>query len=292
MLETTIAVRETEITPGFSVRRALPFRAKRSVGPFVFLDHMGPLKIGPAPAGEVGQHPHIGLSTVTYLFEGELSHRDSLGSFQAIVPGDVNWMTAGKGIAHAERILPEVRARGMTLHGLQAWVALPAEDEDCEPTFQHVAKEELPSFDVDGVSHRLIAGRAFGRETPVRTHSDLFYVASEIPAGCKLRFDPEGREAAFYLISGVAVVGGQSFQGPLLLAFKKGEPVEISAADGSEAFGMLLGGEPLESPRHMFWNFVSSSQEKIEDAKRRWEAREFPKVPGETSFIPLPPKHR
>jgi redox-sensitive bicupin YhaK (pirin superfamily) len=286
MIKTLIPAREAALVGDLKVRRILPFRTHRRVGPFVFLDHMGPIDIRPGDGGDVAPHPHIGLSTVTYLFEGELLHRDSLGSLQPIVPGDLNWMTAGKGIVHSERMPTEVRIRGGRMHGMQAWVALPVENEDDEPTFEHYNANTLPRFEVDGVKYSLIAGSAFGHVSPVRTHSPLFYVAADAPAGKRIRFDPGQMEAAVYVVAGQVTSEGQTQNGPGMLVFDPGEPFEIQAL--TDAKVMLLGGSPLEGPRHIFWNFVSSSREKIEQAKLLWHEQKFPKVPGETEFVPLP----
>jgi redox-sensitive bicupin YhaK (pirin superfamily) len=286
LLEGWIAPRRSEITPGFFVGRVLPFRGGRGVGPFVFLDHMGPHTFARGSDSDVLPHPHIGLATVTYLFDGEIEHRDSLGSVQRIRPGDVNWMTAGKGIVHSERAPPERRDVASTMHGLQAWVALPIEHEEIDPTFEHRERTALPSVELDGVRHRLIAGSAFGMRSPVRALSRLFYVHSELPAGTRLRFDSEGQEAAFYLVEGEVEFEGRIYAEPGLLHFKPGSAIEIVARRDSR--GMLLGGDPLGEHRRIWWNFVSSRPERIEAAKRLWKAEGFPRIPGEIEFVPLP----
>lgn len=275
-----------EISPGFFVGRILPFRGGQGVGPFVFLDHMGPHTIPIGQGADVAPHPHIGLSTLTYLFDGEIEHRDSLGSVQRILPGDVNWMTAGSGVVHSERSPAESRDRPRPFHGAQAWVALPVEFEEVSPSFEHVEADRLPVFERDGVRHVLAAGEAFGLRSPVKAFSRLFYAHSEIAAGSRLVFDPEGQEAAFFLVSGEAEVDGETYAGPGLLHFDVGVRVEIIAK--SACSGLLLGGDPLVEHRRIWWNFVSTRPERIEEAKRRWKEREFPKVPGETEFIPLP----
>lgn len=286
-IELVIPIREVPLIGGMNVRRILPYRAKRSVGPFTFLDEMGPFEIAPGPQndGDVPPHPHIGLATVTYLFEGEILHRDSLGTKQSIFPGDVNWMTAGKGIVHSERMPDHVRKNGGSLHGLQAWVALPTDVEEKDPSFVHHAQSDLPVFDVNGVECRLIAGEAFGRKSPVKTDSKLFYFAMHLPEEKKLSFNPEGQEAAVYLVKGEIKTDGQTFQAPAMLVFKPGEAIEIEAKQDSLA--AVFGGESL-GERKIYWNFVSSSQERIDAAKERWRKQEFSKVPGETEFVPLP----
>lgn len=275
-----------EIAPGLSVGRALPYRGGRGVGPFVFLDHMGPVNF-PAGGGiDVPPHPHIGLATVTYLFSGEIDHRDSLGSEQRIRPGDVNWMTAGSGIVHSERTPAELRTGGAPLHGLQAWVALPVEHEETAPTFEHRSRADLPVTEIEGVRHRLIAGNAYGLRSPVTAHSRLFYVHSEIPAGRRLRFDPEGQEIAFYLVEGSIEHEGTIYEGPGLLHLAPGSVVEFTAR--KDATGTLLGGDPFPERRKIWWNFVSSRPERIEVAKAAWRSQTIGRVPGETEFVPLP----
>jgi redox-sensitive bicupin YhaK (pirin superfamily) len=288
-IELLIAPREAVIGEDLHVRRVLPFRARRRVGPFTFLDEMGPLELKPGADYDVPPHPHIGLSTVTYLLQGEIIHRDSLGSVQRILPGDVNWMTAGRGIAHSERVPDGATARppGARLHGLQAWVALPLADEECAPAFRHYAHESMPSFSREGVELHLIAGEAYGERSPVATHSRLFYLSARFAPAARLAFDPQGQEAAFYLVSGDVTVDGQVIRAPQLIVFRPGVAFEI-AAGAQGAFGMLLGGEPLEGPRFIYWNFVSSSQERIERAKEDWRARRFAEIPGEHGFVPLP----
>jgi redox-sensitive bicupin YhaK (pirin superfamily) len=285
-LEQWISPHKAELPGGFTVGRVLPFRGGKGVGPFVFLDHMGPHTFQAGSGIDVGAHPHIGLSTVTYLFEGELEHRDSLGTLQIIRPGDVNWMTAGSGIAHTERTPAELRSKPQPSHGVQAWVALPVEAEETEPSFEHHAGEMLPYFEKRGVSVRLIAGEAFGLRAPTKTFSRLFYAHARIEAGSSLEFDSDGQEAAFFLVSGSLRHEDLEYTGPGLLHFKRGARIEITGASLCE--GMLLGGEPLLEHRRIWWNFVSSKPERIEEAKRRWASGEFPKVPGETSTIPLP----
>jgi redox-sensitive bicupin YhaK (pirin superfamily) len=281
----TIPIREVPLG-GMTVRRILPYRSKRSVGPFTFLDEMGPHLVEPGSVGDVPPHPHIGLATVTFLFEGEILHRDSIGSVQKILPGDVNWMTAGKGIAHSERLTTEFRNERGTLHGLQAWVALPKDAEEQEPSFVHYEYTELPIFDVDGVRVRLIAGEAFGYVSPVKTDSPLFYLSCTLPIESEFHFDPKGFEAAMYLIEGDVEVDERTFTAPAMIVFKQDAVLKVQATTSARA--VFFGGEPLPEPRHMYWNFVSSSLERIEQAKEQWRKQLFPKIEGETDFVRLP----
>jgi hypothetical protein len=247
---------------------------------------MGPWDYQPGKNSvDVAPHPHIGLSTLTYLFEGELYHRDSLGSRQVITPGDVNWMTAGNGIAHSERVSPAMKDQLQRIHGLQAWVSLPHEVEDMDPTFVHHGKNDLPRFSLEGIDCVLIAGKAFGRVSPVKTHSRLFYLETKLKAGARLEFDPEGQEAAFYFMGGKIQVLDQVIAGPMIIIFETGEKIELRALE--DIHGVLLGGDSL-GPKKIWWNFVSSSQEKIEAAKQRWLGQKFPAIPEEHDFIPLP----
>jgi redox-sensitive bicupin YhaK (pirin superfamily) len=284
-LETVIVPRSRDIG-GFAVRRALPSARRRMVGPFVFLDEMGPALFGPGAGIDVRPHPHIGLATVTYLFEGEILHRDSLGSLQAIRPGELNWMTAGRGIAHSERTAPEVRARGGPLAGVQAWVALPAGREEVEPAFAHHDTAELPLVEAGGVVVRIIAGELYGARSPVATLSDLFYADATLPAGARLQLPAGHEERAILVATGNIEIAGETFGDGALLVFRPGDAITVSAA--SPARLMLLGGEPMDGPRHIWWNFVSSSRDRIEAAKADWKAGRFAGVPGEVEFIPLP----
>lgn len=271
---------------GFSVTRLLPDIKARSVGPFIFFDHMGPAEFSPGHGIDVRPHPHIGLATVTYLFDGEILHRDSLGSVQPIQPGAVNWMTAGRGIVHSERTAPDIRARGHRLHGIQTWVALPVADEETDPAFHHHPAASLPQFEDGGVHLRLILGAAFGHVAPVRVFSPIFYLDAQMPSGAQLVLPPEYAERALYLVSGALQIGGQALQAGEFATLVPGGDAAIQAT--ADARVMLLGGAPLDGPRHMVWNFVSSRAERIEQAKRDWAAQAMGKVPGETEFIPYP----
>jgi redox-sensitive bicupin YhaK (pirin superfamily) len=272
---------------GFEVGRVLPAARRRMVGPFIFLDHMGPADFpaGIARSVDVRPHPHIGLATVTYLFEGEIMHRDSVGSQQAIRPGEVNWMTAGRGITHSERF-EHARAVGERMHGMQAWVALPAEAEETEPSFTHHAAADLPTYESGGLWARLIAGEAFGAKAGVRTFSPMFYVHWRLAAGARAQLPAEYPERAAYIAEGAVDVGGEQHAAGELLVFAPGRPVLFTAA--APATVMVLGGAPV-GERFIEWNFVSSSKERIEQAKSDWRAGKL-KLPDfdNQEFIPLP----
>lgn len=270
---------------GFEVRRVLPWGGGRMVGPFIFLDQLGPVEFAPGQGIDVRPHPHIGLATVTYLFEGELVHRDSLGVVQTIRPGDVNWMTAGCGIVHSERTGPEMRASGQRMHGLQSWVALPGEYEEAEPAFDHTPAAKLPDQDGDGMKLRVIAGRAFGLASPVRVFSETFYVDVAMSAGAALDIPEEYAERAAYVPLGTVTAEGRDFRAGTLVIFVAGSKARLVAKEASRV--ALLGGAPL-GERHIWWNFVSSSSTRIEQARRQWADGAFPPVPGETESIPLP----
>lgn len=271
---------------GFTVRRLLPAAHCRAVGPFIFFDHMGPAVFAPGTGVDVRPHPHIGLATVTYLFEGALMHRDSLGTVQEIRPGDVNWMTAGRGIVHSERTPPAERHAGSVAHGLQFWVALPREHEQCEPAFQHCPADSLPQLDGRGSSLLLIAGEAFGLRSPVHTKSPLFYADLLLKAGASFMLSVEHEERALYPVAGIVRIGGEILPLDRLAVLTPGLPVCIEA--DADARLMLLGGAPLDAPRHMWWNLVSSDPALIEQARCDWAEGRFPEVPGETDRIPLP----
>jgi redox-sensitive bicupin YhaK (pirin superfamily) len=275
---------------GLIVRRVLPALAARTIGPFIFFDHMGPATLAPGVGLDVRPHPHIGLATVTYLFEGAIMHRDSVGSVQKIAPGDVNWMTAGGGIVHSERTPNEDRAAGQNMHGIQTWVALPVEEEDCAPSFEHHPAATLPQLEVDGVNLRVIAGSAFGATAPTTTFSPTLYVAAQFSADSAVTLDTEHEERGVYLLEGDLTINGETLEAGQMAVLKTGVSADLCST--GSAIAMLLGGAPLDGPRFIEWNFVSSSREKIEAAKLAWTEQRMGQVPGETEFIPLPPPRR
>ncbi len=289
-LETVIVTRSRDLVDGFKVRRVLPSARRRMVGPFIFLDQMGPEVLRAGKGLDIAPHPHIGLATVTYLFEGELLHRDSLGTEQLISPGEVNWMTAGRGIAHSERTPQEKRAAGSNLYGIQSWVALPQRDEETEPSFAHHASGELPVVEDEGRHVRLIAGSLYGATSPVKTRSEMFYADVKLKEGARLPVPTVHEERAAYVVAGSIELSpeGGSFEAGQLLVFKPGIEITLRASASAPARLMLLGGAPLDGPRHIWWNFVSSSNERIEQAKHDWKAGRYAPVPGETELIPLP----
>jgi hypothetical protein len=284
-LETVIVPRARDLG-GFEVRRVLPSGQRQMVGPFIFFDQMGPAEFSPGAGIDVRPHPHIGLATVTYLFAGRIVHRDSLGIVQSIELGDVNWMTAGRGIVHSERSDPELRKRRQELYGIQIWVALPKAYEETDPDFAHYAAASLPLIEGEGKSIRLVAGSLFGKTSPVKTFSDLFYADAALQAESSLALGAEHEERAIYLVEGVVEIGGQTFEAGRLLVFASGDEIVVKAKTAARI--LLLGGEPMDGPRHIWWNFVSSSRERIEQAKADWQAQRFPPVPGDAEFIPLP----
>ncbi len=274
---------------GFAVRRALPVLGLKSIGPFAFFDHMGPLQLPPGQGTDVGPHPHIGLATVTYLFDGELVHRDSIGSVQTIRPGDVNWMLAGRGIAHSERSGPEVRAAGAHMHGIQSWVALPLAHEDDAPAFEHHPASSLPVVRRDGATLRVVAGEAYGERSPVGVLSPTLYVDAEIPAGARVRVDDVHEERAVYVAHGVIDCEGLAYGPGALLVLRAGADVRLLGVTTARV--MMIGGAKLDGPRHIWWNFVASTRERIEAAKLAWKERRFPPIPGDDDeLVPLPPR--
>lgn len=270
----------------FAVRRVLPSALAQTVGPFIFFDHFGPVELPPQEGMDVRPHPHIGLATVSYLFEGEIEHRDSLGSVQIIRPGDVNWMTAGRGIVHSERTPAALRTHGSRLHGVQTWVALPKALEGTDPAFVHHPAATLPQLTFPGVCVSVIAGTAFGAQSPVAVFSPTLYAALSLDAGATLVIPPEHEERGLYLIEGEAEIDGESLTLHHLAVLTPGSAVTLRARSGARL--MLVGGAPADGRRFIEWNFVASERELIEDAKARWEADAFPHVPGETERIPLP----
>jgi redox-sensitive bicupin YhaK (pirin superfamily) len=285
-LATIIEGRQRDLG-GFSVRRLLPSAERRLIGPFIFLDHIGPAAFPPHAGLDVRPHPHINLATVTYLFEGRIVHRDSLGCHQDIRPGELNWMTAGRGIVHSERSDPADREAGVKLHGMQAWTALPRDAEEIAPAFAHHPAEALPDFTDGGAHLRLIAGTAYGLTSPVPTASPLFYVEARLQGGAALLMPTDHPERAAYVVEGAVWCEGARFVPGQLLVFHPDVPAELRAEEPSRL--MLLGGAPLDGPRHIWWNFVSSRPERIEQAKQDWRDGRFGTIPGDDQeFIPLP----
>lgn len=268
----------------FSVRRVLPATRRRMIGPFVFFDHMGPADFPPGRGIDVRPHPHIGIATITYLFEGEILHRDSLGVVQPIHPGAVNLMTAGRGIVHSERPGEDFE-RASRLHGIQSWIALPAEQQEMAPAFDHYAAADLPQWDADGVQHRLIMGEFDGHRSPVKTFSPTLYVDLALRAGARRALAVGGGEHALYVAEGAVRVDGETIVAGVMVVLREGVAIELVADAAARA--LLIGGAPIGA-RHMFWNFVSDSRERIEQAKDDWRAGRFDPVPGDDEFIPLP----
>jgi hypothetical protein len=272
---------------GFAVRRALPHVKRRMVGPFIFFDHFGPVEFRSGQGIDVRPHPHIGLATVSFLFDGEIMHRDSLGSLAAIHPGDVNLMTAGRGIVHSERTAPDHRDGGERLHGLQLWVAMPAGDEEIAPSFAHHDQAELPIVAGDGKIVRVVIGSLYGRRSPVPTLCDTIMADATLTPGAVLPIDAHTQERALYVVTGEIDIAGDRFAAGRLLIFRPGDAMTVTAA--SEARVVLVGGAAMDGPRHIWWNFVSSRKERIEQAKADWKLGRFDTVPGdEAEFIPLP----
>jgi hypothetical protein len=288
-IETQVVPATRDLGEGFKVRRALPSMNRRRVGPFVFLDEMGPAQLAPGAGLDVRPHPHIGLATVTYLFEGEILHQDSLGVRQPIRPGEVNWMIAGRGIVHSERTPQPLRPAGPRAWGLQAWLALPESEEERAPSFKHHSMKELPSASGEGKEVHVIAGEFLGLRSPVETQSALFYADVALDAGARLAIPPDHEERAAYIAEGSVIVDGETFERGRLLVFRPAAQIVMQA--GAKARLMVLGGEPL-GPRYLWWNFVSSSRERIEQAKADWRAGRFGGVPGDDEFIPLPEERK
>lgn len=291
MLDIVIAARKASLAPGMDVRRILPFRLRRMVGPFIFMDHAGPVDIAPdaTTSMDVLPHPHIGLSTVSYLFGGKVTHRDSLGVEQVILPGEVNWMTAGRGIAHSERFEDPAALAGGTLEMIQTWVALPEKDEESAPAFDNYKPEQLPVFTDKGVWMRLIAGNAFGLKNNVKTHSPLFYLHAVLDPGARFGLPKEHSERGFYIAKGSVEVSGNTYGAGQMLVFNKGVDPVIQAKELTTL--MLLGGEPL-GERFIWWNFVASRKERIEQAKADWKEGRIILPPSDNlEFVPLPEDH-
>lgn len=277
---------------GFSVRRLLPLARKRMVGPFIFFDHMGPAEFQPGVGMDVRPHPHINLATVTYLFEGAIDHRDSLASVQRIEPGAINWMTAGRGIVHSERTPPDLRQTGARLNGIQLWVALPEKHEEIAPSFFHLPADQVPEWNEGEVKVRLMLGEILGRRSPVPVHSDLFYMAANIPKGQQIRLSPDGRERAVYVVQGEVQIANTKVAPFHMAVVDSEKDLIVQASEDSTV--LFLGGSPV-GERFIFWNFVSSSEKRLEEVKAEWrkgpraESPRFQPIAGDDKeFIPLP----
>ncbi|MHB0953014.1 MAG: pirin family protein [Allorhizobium sp.] len=286
-IEQLIIPRSSDIG-GFAVRRALPTARRRLVGPFIFFDRMGPAILKAGEALDVRPHPHIGLSTVTYLFDGEIKHRDSLGTELVIEPGDINLMTAGRGIVHSERTPENLRGNPLSISGLQTWLALPDHKEEIDPAFAHTEKSAMPMFDAGGASGRVVIGSLGGLTSPVKAFSDTLYLDLTLAPGGRFPFDADHEERAAYVLSGTVEIAGDLFSADQLLVFRPGDAITLCARERG-CHLMLFGGAAMPSKRHIWWNFVSSSKERIEKAKEEWRTGRFDIVPGdEEEFVPLP----
>ena len=281
---------EKDLGGGFKVRRLLPAAAKQTVGPFIFFDHFGPIDAPPDANHDVRPHPHIGLATVTYLYEGAMEHRDSVGSVQRIEPGAINWMTSGSGIVHSERTPADLVGKPRRSHGLQLWAALPREHEEVAPSFAHTPASAIPAIDVEGAHVRVLIGTAFGKTSPVATFSETLYLDIRLDAGRELVLADLPPEAALYAVSGTIALDGEAIAAGSMAYVENGSGATISSLDGAQF--VVIGGAPLDGPRFIFWNFVSSSKERLASAADDWEQQRYARVPGETEFIPLPKPKR
>ncbi len=277
---------EKDLGGGLKVRRVLPAAARQAVGPFIFFDHFGPIDQPAEARHDVRPHPHIGLATVTYLYEGAMEHRDSVGSVQRIEPGAVNWMTSGRGIVHSERAPADLAGKARRSHGLQLWAALPKAHEEVAPSFAHTPAAAIPSVDFDGGHARVLIGSAFGLTSPVATFSRMLYLDIRLDAGGELELADLPEEAALYAVSGVIAIDGKPVPANTMAYLESGTGARVGSAGGAQF--VVIGGEPLDGPRYLYWNFVSSSRERLARAADDWEQQRFDKVPGETEFIPLP----
>jgi redox-sensitive bicupin YhaK (pirin superfamily) len=286
-LELIIVPRVRDLGDGFTVRRALPHGKRQMVGPFIFFDQMGPVQLVTGRGMDVRPHPHIGLATVTYLFDGSVMHRDSEGNVLEITPGAMNLMTAGRGIAHSERTPAAARSEGTSMFGIQSWIALPRDYEEMAPLFEHFDAASLPTAEDGGVRARVIAGSVFGRKSPAAMVSDWFYAEVLLDAGASAPLDPDHEERAIYVAEGEVDIAGDKFEAPRLLIFRPGDRITVKAMRPARL--MFLGGSALEGPRYIWWNFVSSRKERIEQAKEEWKTGRFALIPGDDKeFIPLP----
>lgn len=279
---------EKDLGGGFTVRRLLPALQLRSVGPFLFFDHFGPVAVEPQDEYDVRPHPHIGLATVTYLFEGAIMHRDSLGSEQQIEPGAINWMTAGRGIVHSERRPEALAQRRYVNHGIQLWAALPVAAEECAPSFVHTPAAEIPEWSQGGARVRVLVGDGFGCRSPVETLAPALYLDVQLQPGAWLELPPLAQQMAIYPVDGDLWLGDELLPRQTLATLPQGQAVALRATSGEPVRCMVIGGDPLDGPRHLWWNFVSSSKERIVQAAKAWEAQAMGRVPGETEWIPLP----
>lgn len=279
---------DKDLGGGFKVRRILPAAARQAVGPFLFFDHMGPIDAEPGSSHDVRPHPHIGLATVTYLFEGAIMHRDSLGTEQRIEPGAINWMTAGSGIVHSERTPDDLKSQQRRTHGLQLWAALPREHEETAPDFSHTPSSEIPEVEFDGGMLRVLVGTAYGQTSPVPTFGETLYLDVHLEPGRLMALNDLPEEVALYPISGDLVIDGEEVPAYTMAMLEPGAPVRVETQAGTRF--VLIGGAPLDGRRFIYWNFVSSSQERIEQAASDWEQERFTPVPGDRERIPLPPK--
>ena len=286
-IELVVEARRRMITDSMAVARTLPFRLRRNVGPFVFVDTMGPVRFAPGEVFDVEPHPHIGLATITLLLDGEVVHRDSIGSVQRIRPGEVNWMTAGRGVVHSERTPEDQRDVGRTLFGLQTWVALPLDQEEREPAFEHRGIDELPAWIDGGAEVLLLVGELDGRRSPVAVDSRLVEARIALPPGARWTVPGDHVERAVQLMEGAVEVDGRRFDEGELIVVREDATPEVAAVDGP-AIVVLVGGDPLDAPRTIRWNFVSSDPARIERAAADWRERRFPPVPGDDGYVPLP----
>ncbi|MGH8274811.1 MAG: pirin family protein [Gammaproteobacteria bacterium] len=279
-----------DLGEGFTVSRVLPSSHQHMIGPFAFMDHLGPLTLPADQAMDVRPHPHIGLATVTYLWEGRVEHRDGLGNTQIIEPGAVNWMTAGRGIVHSERTPAADRGREQTMHGLQLWVALPLDQEQGEPAFEHTDADALPKLEMNGVTGRVVAGNAYGKRSPVSVSSELFYVDAHVSQGQHLKLPDEHPQRAAYVIAGAMRAGNEAIAAGELVVFESDTEVELTAEKDTHV--VLLGGAPLDAPRYIWWNYVASSEALLEEARQAWRDKLYAMVEGDPEFIPLPEDNR
>ncbi len=289
----TLIIPRTRDLGSFEVRRALPAPKRQMVGPFIFFDQMGPAEFVTSQGIDVRPHPHIGLSTVTYLYQGEFQHRDSVGSDQLILPGEVNWMTAGRGVTHSERTREVTRQHPHDLFGIQTWVALPEAHEDTEASFEHRKQHELPFLDTEGIQARLILGTAYGQRSPVKTFSKMFYIDVVLRPGAILPLPDEHEDRGVYVVQGAVSVAGRDFSAGQMMVFRPGDRMGLRAGPQGARL-MLLGGETLSGPRYIWWNFVASSQERIEQAKKAWREQDWEGGPfrlpfrDDQEFVPAP----